>query len=79
MIKSSASDIEWRTYGELEYGASDNLSAGLEEWSLLKTHLHQLGLDRMQTCVELGCGCGRLTNALKTSLRYMHSMFRRIV
>jgi ubiquinone/menaquinone biosynthesis C-methylase UbiE len=74
MIKSSASDIEWRTYGELDYGASDNLSAGLEEWSLLKAHLHQLGLDPMQTCVELGCGSGRLTNALAQDFAQVHAL-----
>jgi|ERR1700733_5480013 len=74
MIKSSASDIEWRTYGELDYGASDNLSAGLEEWSLLKAHLHQLGLDPMQTCVELGCGSGRLTNALAQDFAVVHAL-----
>jgi ubiquinone/menaquinone biosynthesis C-methylase UbiE len=74
MIKSSASDIEWRTYGELDYGASDDLSAGFEEWSLLKTHLHQIGLDRMQTCVELGCGSGRLTNALAQDFEVVHAL-----
>jgi 2-polyprenyl-3-methyl-5-hydroxy-6-metoxy-1,4-benzoquinol methylase len=64
MIKSSASDIEWRVYGELDYGASAELSAGFQEWSLLKTHLGQIGLDQMHTCMELGCGSGGLTNAL---------------
>jgi SAM-dependent methyltransferase len=73
MIKSSASDIEWRVYGELDYGASDDLSAGFEEWSLLKTHLRQVGLDRMHTCVELGCGSGRLTNALAQDFAVVHA------
>ena len=73
MIKSSASDIEWRIYGELDYGASDDLSAGLEEWSLLKVHLGQVGLDRMHTCVELGCGSGRLTNALAQDFTVVHA------
>jgi SAM-dependent methyltransferase len=74
MIKSSASDIEWRIYGELDYGASDDDSAGFEEWSLLKTHLHQIGLDRMQTCVELGCGAGRLTYALAQDFAAVHAL-----
>jgi SAM-dependent methyltransferase len=73
MIKSSASDIEWKTYGELDYGASYDLSAGLEEWSLLKVHLDQIGLDRMDICVDLGCGSGRLTNALAQDFAVVHA------
>ncbi len=64
MVKASISDIEWQIYGELDYGASHDLSAGLEEWSMLKRHLQQVGLDRMHACVELCCGVGRLTNAI---------------
>ena len=73
MIKSSASDIEWRVYGELDYGASADLSAGFQEWSLLKTHLRQIGLGQMHTCMELGCGSGRLTHALARDFAVVHA------
>jgi SAM-dependent methyltransferase len=73
MTKSSASDIEWRVYGELDYGASTDLSAGFQEWSLLKSHLRQIGLDQMHTCMELGCGSGRLTNALAQDFAVVHA------
>lgn len=74
MMKPSASDIEWQSYGELDYGASHDLSAGLEEWSMLKNHLQQIGLNRMHTCVELGCGAGRLTNALARDFAVVHAL-----
>jgi SAM-dependent methyltransferase len=74
MVKASVSDVEWKTYGELDYGASHDLSAGLEEWSMLKNHLQQIGLNRMHTCVELGCGAGRLTNALARDFAVVHAL-----
>ena len=64
MVNASASNIEWQAYAELDYGASHDLAAGLAEWALLKSHLTQYGLDRMATAVEVGCGGGRLTNAV---------------
>jgi ubiquinone/menaquinone biosynthesis C-methylase UbiE len=73
-MKRSRSDIEWRVYGEVDYGASHDLSAGLEEWSLLKSHLRHYGLDGMSTCVELGCGAGRLTNALAQDFAIVHAL-----
>jgi SAM-dependent methyltransferase len=74
MVKPSVSDIEWRTYGELDYGASHDLSLGFEEWSMLKKHLQQVGLVRMHLCVELGCGAGRLTNALAGDFDAVHAL-----
>lgn len=74
MMKASSSDIEWQVYGELDYGASHDLSAGFEEWSLLKNHLKQVGLNRMRTCVEVGCGVGRLTNALAQDFTVVHAL-----
>jgi SAM-dependent methyltransferase len=74
MMKASGSDIEWQAYAELDYGASHDLSAGLEEWSMLKSHLQQIGLKRMHTCVELGCGAGRLTNALAQDFTVVHAL-----
>jgi SAM-dependent methyltransferase len=74
MSKASKSNIEWQVYGELDYGASHDLPAGLEEWSLLRDHLKQYGLDRMTTCMELGCGAGRLTNALAQDFDIVHAL-----
>jgi ubiquinone/menaquinone biosynthesis C-methylase UbiE len=73
-MKASRSDTEWQAYGELDYGASHDLSAGLEEWSLLRSHLHEYGVDRMSTCVEVGCGAGRLTNALTQDFAVVHAL-----
>jgi ubiquinone/menaquinone biosynthesis C-methylase UbiE len=74
MMKASASDIEWQTYGELDYGASHDLSAGFGEWSVLKGHLQQMGPGRADTCLELGCGAGRLTNALARDFALVHAL-----
>lgn len=74
MVKASRSDTEWQAYGELDYGASHDLSAGLEEWSLLRSHLQQYGIDSMSTCVEVGCGAGRLTNALAQDFTVVHAL-----
>jgi ubiquinone/menaquinone biosynthesis C-methylase UbiE len=74
MTKASISDIEWQSYGELDYGASHDLSAGFEEWSMLKNHLQQIGFAQMRTCVELGCGAGRLTNALAQDFTVVHAL-----
>jgi SAM-dependent methyltransferase len=74
MVKASSSDIEWQSYGELDYGASHDLSLGIEEWCMLKGHLQQVGLDRMHVCVELGCGAGRLTNALAQDFAVVNAL-----
>lgn len=74
MVRASRSDIEWQVYGELNYGASHDLAEGIEEWSLLKSHLQHFGLNRMSTCVELGCGAGRLTAALARDFDEVHAL-----
>jgi SAM-dependent methyltransferase len=74
MPRASKSNIEWQIYGELDYGASHDLQAGMGEWSLLRNHLWQYGLDRLTTCVELGCGAGRLTNALTQDFGIVHAL-----
>jgi ubiquinone/menaquinone biosynthesis C-methylase UbiE len=74
MNEGSASDTEWRVYGELDYGASHDLSAGLKEWSLLRNHLQHYGLGRMCICVEIGCGAGRLTAALAQDFATVHAL-----
>jgi ubiquinone/menaquinone biosynthesis C-methylase UbiE len=73
-MKASRSDIEWQVYGQLDYGASHDLSGGLEEWALLKRHLQHYGLTRPRTCVELGCGAGRLTAALARDFATVHAL-----
>jgi len=73
-MKGSRSDIEWLAYGEVDYGASHDLSAGLKEWSLLRSHLRQYGLGTLSTCVEVGCGAGRLTNALAQDFATVHAL-----
>lgn len=70
----SSSDTEWQVYGGLDYGASHDLQAGIEEWSLLRKHLQQYGLNRMVACIELGCGAGRLTNALAQDFATVHAL-----
>jgi SAM-dependent methyltransferase len=73
-IRASRSDTEWRSYGELDYGASHDLAEGFQEWSLLKNHLAQYGLDEMATCLELGCGAGRLTAALVRDFKKVYAL-----
>jgi SAM-dependent methyltransferase len=68
------SDIEWQAYGKLDYGASHDVSAGQKEWSLLKRHLEHYGLHHMCSCVELGCGAGRLTAALARDFATVHAL-----
>lgn len=74
IVKPAKSDIEWGVYGNLDYGASHDVAAGIEEWSLLRKHLRQRGLSVMQTCVELGCGAGRLTSALARDFAKVHAL-----
>lgn len=64
MAYASASNIEWRVYGHLDFGVSHDLDHGIAEWRELKGVLCQYGITRFGTCVEVGCGAGRLTNAL---------------
>ena len=67
--------MEWQVYGELDYGASHDSAAGLDEWSLLKNHLQHYGLNNdMLTCVEVGCGAGRLTAALAQDFASVHAL-----
>jgi SAM-dependent methyltransferase len=74
MHNGSDSDIEWQVYGELDYGASHDLSAGRKEWLLLRSHLQHYGLGGMRCCVEIGCGAGRLTAALTQDFATVHAL-----
>jgi ubiquinone/menaquinone biosynthesis C-methylase UbiE len=73
-MNTAKSDIEWGVYGNLDYGASHDVSAGIQEWWVLKKHLKQCGLTAMGTCVELGCGAGRLTAALAKDFGTVHAL-----
>jgi SAM-dependent methyltransferase len=68
-VKQSPSNIEWRAYGRIDYGASHDLEMGAQEWALLRKQLGQYGLDGYGTAVELGCGNGRLTNSVARDFR----------
>ena len=70
----SGSNIEWRAYGKLDYGASHDLAAGVAEWSLLRKHLEQYGFSGTSVCLEIGCGGGRLTNALAQHFATVHAL-----
>lgn len=74
MLKASKSDIEWQVYGRLDYGASHELSSGLEEWSILQAHLRHYGLIGMDACAELGCGAGRLTATLSRDFAIVYAL-----
>jgi ubiquinone/menaquinone biosynthesis C-methylase UbiE len=73
-MKAAKSDLEWGVYGNLDYGASHDVAAGFEEWSILRKHLRQCGVTVMDTCVELGCGAGRLTAALARDFAEVHAL-----
>ena len=71
---AAPSNLEWRSYGKRDCGASHDLSAGLAEWAVLKVHLAQYGLRNSSQCVEIGCGGGRLTNALATDFAAVQAL-----
>jgi len=73
-MRAAKSDVEWAVYGNLDYGASHDVSAGIEEWSILRKHLQQCGFTSMDSCVELGCGAGRLTAALAQDFATVHAL-----
>jgi ubiquinone/menaquinone biosynthesis C-methylase UbiE len=73
-MTTASSNVEWRVYGKLDCGASHDLAAGLAEWRILREHLRQCGLTRMSQCVEIGCGGGRLTNALAGDFSVVHAL-----
>jgi len=72
--KASASNIEWQAYAAQDYGASHDLAAGLAEWAMLKSQLRQYGLTDIRVSVEIGCGGGRLTNAIAGDVPEHHAL-----
>ena len=73
MSSVSASNIEWRENGKLDYGVSHDLAHGIAEWRELREMLCSYGITPGGTCVEIGCGAGRLTNALAGDLETVHA------
>jgi SAM-dependent methyltransferase len=70
---TAASNVEWKTYGDLDYGASHDYARGLQEWALLREHLRQYGLAGHDAALEVGCGGGRLTNAVAQDFATVHA------
>jgi SAM-dependent methyltransferase len=70
----SAPDLDWQVYAKLYYGASHDLAHGSGEWRVLKRHLSQFGLSGTRQCVKIGCGDGRLTNALAADFEREHGL-----
>lgn len=68
------SNIEWRLFGKRDVGVSHDYEAGHEEWQVLADHLRQYGLTRWDTCCEIGCGVGRMTNAAAADFREVHAL-----
>ncbi len=61
---TAASNVEWKTYGDLDYGASHDYARGLQEWALLREHLRQYGLAAHDSALEIGCGGGAFSRLL---------------
>jgi SAM-dependent methyltransferase len=73
-MKQSSSNIEWRAYGKADYGASDDLALGVQEWGFLRGQLRQYGLDGYSKAVELGCGNGRLTHSIAREFKAVEAL-----
>ena len=74
MPRASRSNIEWRAYGQQDYGATHDLELGHGEWAVLREHLAQYGVHARHSCVDVGCGAGRLTNALAEDFDVVHAL-----
>lgn len=73
-MNRAASNVEWRAYGKLDYGASRDFDSGRREWAMLRDHLRQYGLDVHDHAVEIGCGEGRLTQALAQDFLFVDAL-----
>ncbi|MGO4883540.1 MAG: class I SAM-dependent methyltransferase [Bryobacteraceae bacterium] len=73
-FKQVASNIEWRAYGKVDYGASHDFEQGAREWRILRDQLRQYGLDGRVKAVELGCGNGRLTNSIAREFQVVEAL-----
>lgn len=68
------SNIEWRYFGKVDRGVFQDFPKGMQEWAMLRSHLAHYGLQPSGTCVEIGCGAGRLTNALAADFDIVHAL-----
>jgi SAM-dependent methyltransferase len=68
------SNIEWRRLGKLDVGVSHDYGSGLAEWDSLRDHLFQYGLRFTDVACEIGCGAGRLTNAVAQDFQRVHAL-----
>lgn len=73
-MTSARSNIEWRAYGALDYGVSHDFAHGIREWHELKEVLKQYHFTQFETCLEIGCGAGRLTNALAGDFQKVYAI-----
>jgi SAM-dependent methyltransferase len=73
MSGASISNIEWCEYGKVDYGVSHDLGHGIAEWRELLEVLRSHGINPAGTCVEIGCGAGRLTNAIAADFGTVHA------
>src|SRR5438034_4972404 len=74
MTLEPASNVEWRLFGKLDVGVSHDHEAGLAEWAILKDHLDHFGLRNWNTACEIGCGTGRMCNAVAEDFRLVHAL-----
>jgi SAM-dependent methyltransferase len=68
------SNLEWRFCGALDVGVSHDYSSGLAEWTILRDHLGHYGLSRWEVGCEIGCGAGRMTNAVAQDFATVHAL-----
>jgi SAM-dependent methyltransferase len=73
-MQISSSNIEWRAYGKIDYGASDDLGRGAHEWAMLRDHLEQYKLPGYTRAVEIGCGNGRLTRSIARDFQAVEAL-----
>jgi ubiquinone/menaquinone biosynthesis C-methylase UbiE len=73
MPGASISNIEWCEYGKLDYGVSHDLVHGIAEWREIRDVLRSCGIRPAGTCVEIGCGAGRLTSAIAADFEIVHA------
>jgi SAM-dependent methyltransferase len=74
ITKEPRSNLEWRFCGALDIGVSHDYSSGLAEWEILRDHLAHYGLSRWEVGCEIGCGAGRMTNAVAQHFAKVHGL-----